>query len=114
MPQYQLLPPVIREKEPTQTIEVVDGVTYYVAPWEDSFLLALSKVGTVRQACMMSGISRSSYYNHAKYSPPFRQRCEYAQQDARDLLFEEAHRRAVDGVDRPVLFQGQIVGTTRE
>jgi hypothetical protein len=110
---YKLLPNRVREPE-TQTIEVVDGVTYYVPVWEDSFLLALGQVGTIRQACMLSGISRSTYYTHFQYSPPFRQRCNYAREDAKDLLFEEAHRRAVEGVQRPVFFQGQQVGTTTE
>ena len=77
------------------------------------FLNMYARLGTIAQAAEACGISRQAHYlwlKDVEYAIAFGE----AQQMARDLLEEEAHRRAVEGVERPVFYKGSQVAVVRE
>lgn len=80
----------------------------------DTFIDVLTKSGNVSFACRLAGISHSHSYNMKKNRAGFSDRWEEAIKVSADALEEEARRRAVDGVDRPVFYQGAKVGTMKE
>lgn len=79
-------------------------------PWEKGFLAALSLTGNYTQAIAASQVSRQTVYNARENWPDFAADCEKACEAAADLLELEARRRAHDGVDEPVIYQGQLMG----
>lgn len=69
--------------------------------------------GSIRMACEAAGISRQTITNWRKADPEFDQRCKDAIEDGIDLLEDEAKRRAVDGVDKGIYFQGDRIATEK-
>ena len=79
------------------------------------FLDALAQTGNVRQAAKAVGFSANRFYVHRRQDPPFAAAWEEAMQHAMDIVLEpEAIRRAVEGVEKAVYYQGEPVGTVRE
>ena len=80
---------------------------------KNKFLNLYARLGTIARAAEACGISRQAHYlwlKDVEYAIAFAE----AQQMARDLLEEEAHRRAVEGVEHPVFYKGNQVGAIRE
>jgi hypothetical protein len=80
---------------------------------QTAFLAAFAETGTVTHGAKSSGISRQTHYNwltDAGYSERFSD----AQEQATDNLEREARRRAVEGVEEPVYYQGEVVGKIRK
>jgi hypothetical protein len=82
--------------------------------WYKAFLSALRDGGNVRQACDACDISRTAAYDAYKRDPEFASLWDEAMDDATDSLEREARRRAERGVDEPVFYQGETVGTVRK
>jgi len=82
--------------------------------WEAAFLGTLSKRANVTEACRAAGIQRATAYKRRAENESFAARWDQAISEASDALMEEAWRRAVDGVDRPVYQGGTQVGSVRE
>ena len=82
--------------------------------WEDAFFAALALTGNVSAACDAADITRATAYKRRKGSAGFRERWEEAREEAADLLEAEAVRRAVEGVERPVFYQGKQCGVIPE
>jgi hypothetical protein len=78
--------------------------------WRPVFLQALSLGANVREACETAGISRAMAYKARYGGPEFAEAWDAALDDAVDRWVEEARRRAVDGIDEPVVYQGEIKG----
>jgi len=78
--------------------------------WPERFLAALADDANVRAACRTAGISRKSAYQRRGQDPAFAAAWQDALADACDDLEREAVRRARDGTDEPVLYQGEPVG----
>jgi hypothetical protein len=78
------------------------------------FLVAFAEYLSIRKACEVAGISRSTYYGEWRQSEDFKQRVADAEQDAVDLAAEELLRRAVRGVEKPVFYRGSKCGAIRE
>lgn len=76
------------------------------------FLEAYAEQGNLGYACEQAGVSRTAIYNWLEHDERFA--LEYRQAELRSVerLEEEAHRRAVTGVDhkRTVYYHGQPVG----
>lgn len=78
-------------------------------------LLAMVEAdGNVTMAAKRAGVSRNSVYYQRKVDPDFDAAMEEAIEVAIAKLENEARRRAVDGVDKPVYQQGQLVGHVTE
>ena len=78
------------------------------------FLKALkANGGVVSKALAESGLKRTVAYIHFRDDPEFAEEWVDALESGIDELYEEAKRRAVHGVEEPVLQGGRIVGTTK-
>lgn len=80
----------------------------------DKFLEKLSETCNVSEACRAAAIGRTTAYEWRDGEPEFAAAWNDAEQEAVDKLEREAWRRAVDGTDKPVTFQGEITATYKE
>lgn len=78
------------------------------------FLREFALCGNVSRACLAAAIGRSTLYGDWLKAAAFHELYLQAVDDAADLLEEEARRRAVDGVEKPVFQGGREVGVIRE
>ncbi len=78
------------------------------------FLAVIRETSNVTKAAQSIGMARQSVYDARARDPEFAALWDSAIEQATDLLEAEARRRALDGVDRPVYFQGKRVGITKE
>lgn len=78
------------------------------------FLKHLAETGFVNRSAKLVGVSRDTVYRLAKRDPEFKVAWEDAIQDHIELLEAVADRRAVQGVDRPVTYQGRITAHYKE
>ena len=79
----------------------------------NTFLDALRVHGCVSAAAASAGYDRSAVYRYRDDHPEFAEQWADALETAADNLEMEARRRAVDGWDEAVFFQGQQCGTVR-
>ena len=84
-----------------------------MAGWTDhqrgAFLARLAETGNVSDAARWAAVSRSSAYALRLAEEEFALQWAEAQGQAIDALEMEARRRAVDGVEQPVLYAGKPV-----
>ncbi len=78
------------------------------------FLDELSKSGRVTHSARAAALDRSGLYKAAKENPELAQRWEDAEKAYVDVLVREAHRRAVEGVEEAVWYQGVECGKVRK
>ena len=81
---------------------------------QQRFLDSFRAIGNISKAAIAAGVSRKTVYNWLKNSDDFRNRFEEAEEDVRDAIREEIHRRAIEGVDEPVYQRGLLVGHVRK
>lgn len=74
---------------------------------QETLLALLAEGQTVGFACDRVGISRVTFYRHRESDPRFREAVELALEAGGEALHEEARRRAVDGIDEPVIYKGK-------
>ena len=65
-------------------------------------------------ACRHLGMGPRTPFKWGVAYPEFKQALEEALNHGTDILEDEARRRAYDGVDEPVFYQGTMVGTVRK
>ena len=80
------------------------------SPLQQRMLNAYILCGQVKPACRKARISHVAHYRWMRLDPTYREAFERARVMAGDLVEDEAMRRAVDGWEEPVFFQGQVVG----
>jgi hypothetical protein len=80
---------------------------------EERFLKQLAAGGSVTSAARAIGTGRSTVYQW-RDDDEFAALWDEAVKAGTDLIEDEAVRRAVEGVPRPVFYQGQIVGSIQE
>ena len=73
------------------------------------FLEALAETGNISQAVSLAGTHRSSVYAARKRDEAFAAAWDEALETATDGLKQEARRRAVVGVDEPIVSHGRLV-----
>jgi len=73
------------------------------------FLDALAEIGNISQAVALAGTNRSSVYAARKRDEAFAAAWDEALEIATDGLEQEARRRAVVGVDEPIVSHGRLV-----
>jgi hypothetical protein len=81
---------------------------------QSAFLEAFRDTGTLAGAARTAGVSRSSHYRWIRENPEYRAKFEEANEEAADALEQEARRRALDGVEEPVFYRGERVGSVRK
>jgi hypothetical protein len=80
-------------------------------PKKRAFLAAFAKSGNVTKAAELSNVNRLTVYDWRANDPAFVAAMEVARDEAGDRLEAECERRAVEGVDEPVFYQGCVCGT---
>lgn len=75
------------------------------------FLQVLGDTCSPKAAASTVGVSRQTCYYHRDNDLEFRAEWDKRIERALDTVLEESYRRAVVGIDEPVVFQGQISKT---
>ena len=83
-------------------------------PWRQVFLDNLAEGAPVRAAAQRAEVGRSTVYERRTTDAEFAEAWDDAYEAGNDRLEDEAHRRAVDGVEKPVMYRGEVVGSVRE
>jgi hypothetical protein len=73
------------------------------------FLKALAETGSVATSAAVAGTSRTRVYELRKTDPAFASAWEDAEEIAADRLEKEARRRAIKGVEEPLVSSGKLV-----
>ena len=79
--------------------------------WKALFLEHLALTGNVKLAADAARVARRTAYNHRDADKEFAAAWTAAMDEAADVLEAEARRRAVAGVDEPVIYEGKLSGT---
>lgn len=82
--------------------------------WQDIFINALREGGHVGRAAEAAKVSRTTAYNYRREDVEFARSWDVAIEDAAFSLEDEGWRRARDGVDEPIVYQGIIIGTQKK
>ena len=86
------------DKEQTQTV----------------LLNALRQVPNITRACTLAMISPGQVRSWRRQDPAFDAAVAEALDDGVDAVEAEVHRRAFEGYEKPIIFQGQITDTYKE
>jgi hypothetical protein len=76
---------------------------------QQRFLEAPAETGSVSTAAAVAGTSRTRVYELRKADPAFAQAWQDAEEVAADRIHDEVIRRAVDGVDEPLVSGGKLI-----
>jgi len=79
-----------------------------------TFLEHLRETANVTESAQVAGVSRTAMYERRAIDPELSKAWDDAIEQATDALEKEARRRALDGVDKPVHFQGKRVDLIKE
>jgi len=79
-----------------------------------AFVAVLAECCQVGKACAAVGIGRTTAYRWREEDLDFADAWDAAMKIGVSALEDEAHRRAFDGVDEPVFYQGGQVDTVRK
>lgn len=78
------------------------------------FLAAFSQHGTITHAAREVGINPKRHYEWLLSDPEYITRFKEAREQAVESLEREARRRAIEGTEQPVYWQGEQIGTIRK
>ena len=81
---------------------------------ERAFLYALAETCSVSRACESAGFGRATAYAWRADDPDFAVRWDEAKHIGAEALEDECVRRAREGVDEPVFYQGDKCGSVRK
>ncbi|MBI1188298.1 MAG: terminase [Alphaproteobacteria bacterium] len=78
------------------------------------FLAKLRTGASVTAAAKIAGVGRATVYRWRDEDEAFAAAWADAYESGTDLLEDEARRRALEGVEKPVFYKGVVVGHVRE
>lgn len=79
------------------------------------FLKALHRNnGNVSKSAKAAGVCKHTVYQWRSKDEIFAQRWDIAVDEVMEVMEEEAYRRAVQGVEKPIFYKGQEIGTIKE
>ncbi len=73
-----------------------------------AFLETFAKLGNVTRSAQAVGIDRKMHYYWLEHDEEYRERYQESLSTFKDLLDFECFRRGVEGIEEPVIYQGQI------
>lgn len=76
-----------------------------------TFLEALGKCGCLRDAARRAEVSHQTVYNHQARDKEFARQCELALDMASTDIELHAWQRGVVGVEEPIVYRGEVIGT---
>jgi hypothetical protein len=74
--------------------------------WKALACKAMATGATVTEAARVAGVDRTTIYSHLDSDPAFAKAFDDATEQGTDVIEGEATRRAVNGVEKPVIYQG--------
>lgn len=101
-------------KHEAKQYELSESFNNVQHPKKRAFLIAFAGSGNISAAAKIARIDRTLVYIWKKKDPEFAAAFEVARQLAIDTLEDEAIRRAVEGVEKPVFYGGKKVATVKE
>src|SRR5690606_30294263 len=78
--------------------------------WLDAFL----ELGSVEQACLRAKVPRRTAYDWRSADDEFKRKWDEAWESWVDRLEVSTMRRAIEGYDEPVFYQGKVVGAKKK
>jgi len=81
---------------------------------QSAFLRAFRDTGTLAGAARSSGVSHTSHYRWVQQDSEYGAEFNDANEEVTDALEQEARRRALEGVEEPVFYRGERVGSARK
>ncbi len=79
-----------------------------------AFLRAYAETANITYAARAGKCSRNAHYKWLKTDKAYQETFQEAKQEAIELLEGEARRRAVQGVEEPVFYKGEVVGAVQK
>ena len=76
---------------------------------KEVFLNHYRQTANFTESAKASGRSNRAFQNHRKNDPEFAAECEAARREAIDTLHGALWRRAFEGEEEPILYQGEVV-----
>src|SRR5439155_21439254 len=76
---------------------------------QELIIVALGKCASIKQACAIAGINRRTFYKWKKSSKAFADTVELASEEANDTVDDEIVRRAIEGIEEPLVSMGSVV-----
>jgi hypothetical protein len=70
--------------------------------------------GVIARAAKLANVDRRYHYKWLAEDEVYKAGFEQAEREAIDVLEMELHRRAIDGVDKPIIYKGEITGSYKE
>src|SRR6516225_11877367 len=110
------LPAIADTQESTHTKRSVmarAGTPKKAPSTKAAFLLRFEETGRIDLACKQTGIGRRTHHNWLEGDPDYRKQFEQSRKRIVQLLEDEAYRRAVEGVEKPIKV-GDEIKTIRE
>jgi len=107
-----------RKKPETNKGEIKDYFTVDDRKWTPKLVKELKQVfcrsyarhGIISDGTVAAGITYRTYHKWRKDDELFNEDCKTAEAMANDLMEREARRRAIDGFERPIIYQGEVTG----
>jgi len=78
------------------------------------FLANYRETWSITESAKRAGVTRSSHYKRLSRDPRYKAEFEDIEELIRDTIRSEAIRRAIDGVDVPIFYQGNQVQTIKK
>lgn len=78
----------------------------------ENFLNSLREGWTRSYSANEAGLSLSMIDSLVRSDPDFRKLVEFAEQEGKDRIEDEAFRRGVVGIDKPIVYQGEVMDDT--
>ena len=82
--------------------------------WKLAWLEAFERDLMVSAACKAAKVGRSTVYDARQTDPAFAQAWDDLENQTTDAMEREGYRRGVEGVERDVYHQGEVVGKERQ
>lgn len=81
---------------------------------QDAFLKEFKICATVTHAAKLANIGRQTHYDWLRKDEEYQAAFAEAEVAATDALISEARRRAIQGVEEPILYKGEVVKTIKK
>jgi hypothetical protein len=80
---------------------------------QKAFLRAYASTSNIRASCMAAGVDRHTVWEWQERDLPFSILFTQAKEDANDLVRAEIWRRAMQGIEKPIISFGRVVTDDR-
>lgn len=79
-----------------------------------AFLRAYAQCGSIRKSAKAVDIDRRTYYKWRDEDPEWAEALKVADDEYNEIMEEEADRRAIEGVKKPIYYKGERIDLVQE